>query len=38
MPEEDILERIDALALDIVENRQKSLLVLYYPEDVVKLR
>lgn len=33
MPEEDILERIDALALDIVENRQKSLLVLYYPED-----
>lgn len=32
MPEEDILERIDALALDIVENRQKSLLVLYYPE------
>jgi len=33
MPEEDILERIDALALSIVENRQKSLFVLYYPDD-----
>lgn len=33
MPEEDILERIDALALSIIENRQKSLLVLYYPDD-----
>lgn len=32
MPEEDILERIDTFAKDIVENRQKSLLVLYYPE------
>lgn len=33
MPEEDILERIDTLALNIVENRQKSLLVLYYPDN-----
>ncbi len=31
--EEDILERIDALALNITENRQKGLLVLYYPEE-----
>jgi len=33
MPEEDILERIDTLALEIVENRRKSLLVLYYPDN-----
>lgn len=33
MPEEDMLERIDSLALEIVEYRQKSLLVLYYPDN-----
>lgn len=33
MPEEDILERIDTLALSIAESRQKNLLLLYYPEE-----
>ncbi len=33
MPEENILERVDTSALNISTNRQKSLLVLYYPED-----
>lgn len=31
--EANVLERIDTLALEITKTRQKSLLVLYYPED-----
>ncbi len=31
--ENNILERIDTLALEIAEMRQKPLLVLYYPEE-----